>query len=396
MEPTTHAYHHALSVWLEFQNQTQAYLINQRVALEQPEEPMVMLERVLPFLPLAERVPSAIGLFIQASSTWCPVKARTFREEFLPSPCSRVAELLDMAAAGQLPIPVQLAITLEEFPSRIWLRAQARPSLRHLAAAAIQAARATVTLIKRHEEDLDLVDLTRTGICSKQIPNIFDLVALAPAERHAQRTAVLDHLVHQAETGKFTPTKPNLLAQSVWASSATPNIDARLDPLRAQAERACHERTASGQLKHVHDAESLGRLFVRLGQRAPAYRCARALGRRAWRAGWQHQVVSQNIHTRIRKILVARHGDSSAWLSDPTLACSSMSLPLWLIDPTPRVAQLRALFLRAAECPWIFPRLHFIFQWHLACAAESTALAEIQKLAPELAIPELPCTDKTK
>jgi hypothetical protein len=72
-------------------------------------------------------------------------------------------------------------------------------------------------------------------------------------------------------------------------------------------------------------------------------------------------------------------------MSDPALACSSITIPLWLTDGVERVSSLSSLFFRAAECPWMFPRLQHIYQWHLALAGKQEALREIAQFTPDLA-----------
>lgn len=73
-------------------------------------------------------------------------------------------------------------------------------------------------------------------------------------------------------------------------------------------------------------------------------------------------------------------------MTDPALACSAMTIPLWLADGVERVSELTSLLYRAADCPWMFPRLQHIYQWHLAIAGKQAALGEIEQLAPDLAV----------
>jgi uroporphyrinogen-III synthase len=63
-----------------------------------------------------------------------------------------------------------------------------------------------------------------------------------------------------------------------------------------------------------------------------------------------------------------------------------MSMPLWLVDPVNRVPDLVELFRKADACPWIFPRLHHVYQWHLALCGKQETLREVEAVDPEFAI----------
>lgn len=60
-----------------------------------------------------------------------------------------------------------------------------------------------------------------------------------------------------------------------------------------------------------------------------------------------------------------------------------MSIPLWLKDGVSRLPELMGIFSKARECPWVFPRLEHIYQWHLALAGNQKALSEIETMASE-------------
>lgn len=58
-----------------------------------------------------------------------------------------------------------------------------------------------------------------------------------------------------------------------------------------------------------------------------------------------------------------------------------MSLPLWLVDGVSRVAELTRLFDNAGAFPWVFPKLHHVFQWHLAISGNMQALREVEGMS---------------
>ena len=75
--------------------------------------------------------------------------------------------------------------------------------------------------------------------------------------------------------------------------------------------------------------------------------------------------------------------ETDRWLTDPALACSYMSIPLWLQDGICRINQLTSLFGQARQCPWLYPQMNQVFQWHLALASNQNALHEIAAIDPE-------------
>jgi hypothetical protein len=101
--------------------------------------------------------------------------------------------------------------------------------------------------------------------------------------------------------------------------------------------------------------------------------------------------LSAAFHRRIRRIIIKPGMETDRWLTDPALACSYMSIPLWLQDGICRINQLTSLFGQARQCPWLYPQLNQVFQWHLALAGNQKALHQIATMDPEgqvgLAVP---------
>jgi hypothetical protein len=50
------------------------------------------------------------------------------------------------------------------------------------------------------------------------------------------------------------------------------------------------------------------------------------------------------------------------------------------------LSELIALFSRAADFPWLAPRLYDVFQWHLAISNKPDDLLAVEALAPDSAV----------
>jgi hypothetical protein len=177
-------------------------------------------------------------------------------------------------------------------------------------------------------------------------------------------------------------SKDDIPAITAWILVDTKEGPGEIGKLSAEAEKTMENYLATHDLRDYHHTHRLGLLMFRFGLRRLASQCAKAIGDLPWKLGWQFQSISGKVHARIRKIILRPDSDADAWMKEPALACSAMSIPLWLADGVERVSTLVALFNKAAECPWIFPRLQHIYQWHLALAGKNEELGQIEKIAP--------------
>lgn len=381
MNLETKAYQHALSVWQNFHSTTRISTVDgslptRRIAWEDHQD------RILRALPPIERTPSAIGLFVRNARTWSTDRKRGFLAEFVPSPPPVVGELLRAAAMGEVIRPRKLLVTLEEFPSRIWQRTLASRSPERLVGASYLACHAMARLLERHRHDADLRILMPFWDSAGDLPCLIDLAALPPADTQHLKDRILERLMQKLRSGDFQPSFKDMESIKTWVLAESAEGPSLVDSLASEANETAAQRIKNGRLRLPYDTRRLGRLMFRLGFRRHSYHCANALGEPPWKNGWQHQVVSAEFHSRIRQRI---HHGNDTWMSDPALACSSMTIPLWLTDGVERVSSLSSLFFRAAECPWMFPRLQHIYQWHLALAGKQEALREIAQLAPDLA-----------
>lgn len=385
MNSESKAYQHALSAWVNFHSQSKCPVFDEesltrRVATEN------ILDRILRALPPVERTPTAIGLFVRAARNWSSGRKSAFLEEFLPSPSPIVSDLLQASAKGEVNRPRRLPVTLEEFPSRIWQRAQASRSPERLVGAAYLAFNTMVRLIEQHEDDTDLEDLMPFWIPSGDLPNLIDLAALPPAYTHHLKDRILEQLMEKLRRGHFQPSFKDLSSIKAWVLLNSEEGPPLIEKLASEARETAEQHIKSGQLRYPYDTCRFGRLMFRFGLRRLSYKCAKALGDSPWINGWHFQVVSADVHSRIRQVILKQNCDVDAWMTDPALACSAMTIPLWLADGVERVSELTSLFYRTADCPWMFPRLQHIYQWHLAIAGKQAALREIEQLAPDLAV----------
>jgi hypothetical protein len=381
MNLETKAYQHALSVWQNFHSTTRISAVDgslptRRIAWEDHQD------RILRALPPVERTPSAIGLFVRNARRWSTERKREFLTEFVPSPPPVVGEFLKAAAMGEVIRPRKLPVTLEEFPSRILQRALASGYPERLVGASYLACHATARLIERHRHDAVLGDLMPFWNSAGDLPSLIDLAAFPPAGTQHLKDRILERLMEKLRSGDFQPTFKDMESIKTWVLGKSAEGPSLIETLASEAKETAAQRIKNGRLRLPYDTRRLGRLMFRLGIRRHSYDCAKALGESPWKNGWQHQVVSAEFHSRIRQRI---HHGADTWMSDPALACSSMTIPLWLTDGVERVSSLSSLFFRATECPWMFPRLQHIYQWHLALADKQEALREIAQLAPDLA-----------
>jgi hypothetical protein len=383
--PEIQAYQHALAVWENFHAQSKCPVLDEE-SLSRRTASENSVDRVLRLLPQGERTPVAFGLFFRYGRNWKPVRQSVFLGEFLPDPSPVERRLLEAAAKGAVKLPEKLPVTVEEFPSRIWKRAQASHCPQRLVTAGWLACNAMFSLHEQHENDTDLEDLMTFRIPSGDLPDVIDLAALSPVRFVDLKNRVIDRLMDETLAGRFQISTEEMPAIKAWALVDTDDRAVGIEKLSAEAQANMESYLIKGGLRDHHHTRRLGRLMFRFGHRRLASQCAKVLGFSPWAHGWQFQSISGNAHARIRKAILRPDSDTDVWMKDPALASSAMSIPLWLMDGVARVSSLVALFNKAAECPWIFPRLQHIYQWHLALAGKHEELRRIEELAPDLAV----------
>jgi hypothetical protein len=378
------AYQHSLSIWERFQSESR--YVPDEASLLSGVPSVNLVDGFLRLMPPAERKPAAFGLFIRFARNWSPPRQSSFLGEFLPDPSPVERSLLEAAAKGALKPPCKLPVTLEEFPSRIWKRAQTSGSPGRLLSASSLAFKAMIELWEQHEVDTDLEDFMTLSIPSGDLPLVIDLAALPPVDLHELKTRVIDRLMEELRAGHFEISTEDMPAIKAWVLVDADEGKPFIGKLAVEAKTTMEKYLATCSLRDHHHTRRLGRLMFRFGLRRLSSQCAKALGYSSWEIGWQHQAISATMHTRIRKIILRPDSDADAWMKEPALACSAMSIPLWLADRVERVSALTALFNKAEECPWIFPRLQHIYQWHLALAGKHEELRLIEQLSPDLAV----------
>jgi hypothetical protein len=385
LKPEIQAYQHALSVWETFHAQSKCPALDEEFLTRRAASDN-SVDRVLRLLPQGERIPVAFGLFVRFGRNWKPVRQSVFLGEFLPNPSTVERRLLEAAAKGAVKRPRKIPVTVEEFPSRIWKRAQASQCPQRLVTAGWLASIAMLSLHEQHEEDTDQEDPMTFRIPSGDLPDVIDLTALSPVRFLDLKNRVIDRVMDETLAGRFEIFTKEMPAIKAWVLVDTDDRGAGIEKLSAEARTTMESYLITGSLRDHHHTRRLGRLMFRFGLRRLASQCAKVLGYSPWAIGWQFQSISGNTHSRIRKIILRPDSDADAWMTEPALACSAMSIPLWLMDGVARVSSLVALFNKAAECPWIFPRLNHIYQWHLALVGKHEELRQIEQLAPEFAV----------
>lgn len=385
LNPESHAYQHALSVWMNFHAASKRLMRNDESAPE-ANSPETLLGLVLPILPPGERRAAAIGTFVRFGGGWSPIRQSTFLGELIPGPNAAERRLLEAAARGAISRPQRIPVTLEEFPSRIWKRAMASGSMDRLAAAAHLASQAALRLLGLYSGQDTLDDLANLHSPLGDVPQLIDLLALPPGDTAHLKNRIFDCINEAIEAGRFQPAFKDLASIKAWSLVDAEAGVPLFAELVSEMQDTAAKRTKNGTLSRPYDTRRLGRLMLRFGARRHSYSCAKALGDSPWSVGWQFQIVSPAFHTRIRKLILRPEIDQDRWKKEPALACSAMTIPLWLSDGEARVTELTAIFKQADECPWLFPRLQAIYQWHLALGGKTKALEEIGQFAPELAL----------
>lgn len=345
-----------------------------------------MFDRVFRALPLSERMPVAFGFYILYSRNWRENRKASFRAEFLPDPSPVERGILEAAERGDLKFPHKLPVTLEEFPSRIWQRARASQHTDRLINAGWLAWIAILNLQEEYEDDVDLEDLMTFRIPCGDLPKVIDLAALSPGRFIDLKNRIIDRLMDETRAGRFEISTEEMPAIKAWVLIDTEDRAFGIEKLSAEARASMEKCLTTGSLCDHHHTRRLGRLMFRFGLRRLASQCVKVIGYLPREVGLQFQSISGTAHGRIRKIILRPDSDADAWMREPALACSAMSMPLWLVDGVERASELTALFNKAEDCPWIFPRLQHVYQWHLALAGKHEELHQIEQLVPDLAV----------
>ena len=396
MKPEVQAYQHALTQWNAFHANTSAPSLGECL-LQFQTSPPDEIASLLRLLPAGERTPVAFGVFFKGARHWRPIEQTVYLGEFLSGPTPVERRLLEAAARGALPCPEELPVTVEEFPSRIWQRAQASQSPVRLVTAGYLAVAAILRLLDGHVDEPvnDTPDFSKLQpgesmdfhIPSGDLPAVLDLVALTPSSLKELKLRVLAKVEADILAGNLPFLKEMVPAMSAWISpDGHVDGESTLESIVREARLGAEQCLRDPSLYHYHHTRRLGCLMVRIGQHGLAIRCAKAIGHSPWQQGWQHQALANASHTRIRNAIMQTSTDAAAWLRDPALASSAMSRPLWLNNTVSRLPELITLFTRAADWPWIFPRLHDIFQWHLAISNKPDELRAVEALAPDWAV----------
>lgn len=385
LKPEILAYQHALTVWETFRAELPCPPMDVESLTRRPASEN-MLDRVLRLLPPNERTPVAFGIFIRFGRNWKPLRQTSFLGEFLPAPTPVERRLLEAAAKGAMKRPGKIPVTVEEFPSRIWKRAVASGNPKRLVTACYQAVNAIYGLYEQYKEDTDLDDSTVFRVPSGDLPDFIDLAALSPIRFAELKNRIIDRLGDDIRTERFEISTEVMPAIKAWILVDTAECAKGIEKLSAEARQTMENYLITDSLRDHHHTHRLGRLMFRFGLRRLACQCAKVLGDSPWELGWQFQAICGTAHSRIRKIILRPDSEADAWMKEPALACSAMSIPLWLMDGVERVSELTALFQKAEECPWIFPRLQHIYQWHLALAGKIAELGAIETISPDLAI----------
>ena len=392
------AYQYALSQWEAFNAATSSHaLVHCLWPAESP--PPGQISKILRLLPAAERTPVAFGMFFREGGRWTPIEQTVFLGEFLSGPTPLERQLLEAAARGALPYPENLPVTVDEFPSRIWQRAQATQAPARLVAAACLSVLAMANLLDGYADEpvSDNSDWSQLKpgeeacffVSAGDVPAALDLVVLTHSSFKELQMRVWDRFVADIPSGGIRISKQMLPLISAWLSMNDPSeYVSKIDRLTMEAHACVEQLLQKVDLRNQAHVTRLGRFMLRIGQRGLAIRCAKATRRSPWLNGWQHQALANAPHARIRNAIIntTAVANADAWLHDPALACSAMSRPLWLSGTVGRLPELIALFARAADFPWLAPRLYDVFQWHLAISNNIDELLAVEALAPDSAL----------
>lgn len=391
----TIAYQHAFQTWTKFHAETTRLKLGDRL-LNPGSTSIEGISEAIRILPPGERLPVAFGVFLMAAGHWSPSGQAAFLGEFLPCPSDIESGILETARRTAVEPPESLPVTLEEFPSRLWKRAMASGHPDRLFHAAHQSVSAIIRLHFQYEEqgeparpdfsELEPGEEMEFLVPSGDLPPVMDLLGLPPFTLPEMKGRVLDWITNKVRKNQFTLSSGEDDAFFAWVFADTSEGPMHVGEILSQANTMLEKLKGRKCLYSSHHAQRLGRLLFRLGKRRESIRCAKAMGRSPWQLGWQFQSIVGSVHARTRERLLRKDVIADAWEGDPALACSAMTVPLWLVNPVNRVNALMGLFKQAASCPWIFPRMHHVYQWHLALTGKQDALGEIEAIAPDYSV----------
>lgn len=395
LAPETVAYQGARLAWEEFYTKSTQMNLGERLR-DRDSFSSAEIAEALRILPACERTPVAFGVFIDVANRWSPYEQTVFRNEFFPDSSAVEHRLLEAASSRAMESPAWLPVTLEEFPSRLWKRAIVSGSEARLVNTGHQAVLAILRLYFQYREQSEATppDLSKFKpgeevtflIPSGDLPPIMDLLGLPQCTLPEIKNRVLDWIINEAQERRFALSCGQDNAFLAWMFANTPDGPKYSEKIAKEAASVLEQLRVGKSLYCSHHAQRLGRLLFRLGRRRESLRCAKAVGLSLCQSGWQFQAIVGSSHRRIRERLLRPGIISDTWTSEPALASSAMSMPLWLVDSVDRVPDLMKLFGKADACPWIFPRLHQIYQWHLALCGKQETLREVEAFDPEFAI----------
>ena len=216
-------YQHAFAVWENFRAQTKCPVLDEE-SLTRRTASENSIDRVIRALPQDERTPVAFGFFMRYGRNWKPLRQTTFLGEFLPGPSPVERRILEAAVKGTVKRPRRIPVTVEEFPSRIWKRAQASQSPKRLVSAAWLAGNAMLRLHEQYEDDdIDPEDVTAFRIPSGDLLNVMDLAALPPKGFADLKTRIIDRLMDEVGTGRLEISTEEMPAIKAWIDEGALN-----------------------------------------------------------------------------------------------------------------------------------------------------------------------------
>ena len=393
--PEANAYQNALRTWEAYHARSTELNLGDCLR-DLDTTSLGQIAEALRVIPSSERGPVAFGVFVKAAASWRPIEQTVFLGEFLSSPSKPERRILEAATRGAMKTSDRLPVTIEEFPSRIWKRAIASGSPARLVSAGHQAVLAMIRLYFANENQgaptppdfrkLKLGEEMEFQVPSGDLPPVMDLLGLPPSTLPEMKRRVLDKISHGMSNGTFELSQGQDVAFPAWVSADSCESSDHISVVLRQMDTTLEKLGSKSSLHGRHHTRRLGRLLFRLGLRRDSMRCAKAIGISPWEQGWQFQSIRGSSHTRIREHLIHAGMDTDAWAAEPALACSAMSSPLWLMTPLNRVNDLMRLFQKSSQCPWLFPRLGHVFQWHLALIGKQDALLEIGSIAPDWSV----------
>ncbi len=312
-----------------------------------------------------------------------PTPLNEWEQPFPPIPLSLSKierRILDGVLNGEISLPDRLPVSLEESPRRIWERAasgQVNES---------RLMRAALLSLERFEL-LRHLEADPFG-SEHDVGDAFDLIALAPRSLAPLKAMLLEEAERRIEAGELQWFEHQRDVVWRWVEQRAAGSVGREGEKVARSRPVMPEGDSAltGHRRKVGLMRA-GSLKFRLGDRQGAMACAKEFGSTPSRELWHLQPVAGSLHARVHEIVGrGREVPDDTWTGCPALASSAMVLPLWIRDGQPRLKELTALFSRAADYPWIFPKLYHVIQWHLALAGDKASLDEIVAICPRFSL----------